>query len=87
MSPDQVMEMFANHYVDGKTEPADKVTMAFAGWLSEYWDALSPESVALLTILGGTLFEVGVEANYVRPGTSAESTTQALMEALTRKSA
>jgi hypothetical protein len=60
MTPYDVLTIFERLNVEGRADNGlDDTCAGFAGWLSDRWDALEEEDVALLTSVGATLWREG----------------------------
>ena len=84
MTPDEVLTIFENLYVEDRVSSIDDATAGLAGWISRRSGSLSVEDVQLLTAVGAVLYSKGMEARLETPA-SAKTAADALVEAFRLK--
>jgi hypothetical protein len=63
MTPEDALTIFERLNVEGRADvPLDEACAGFAGWLSDHWNELDDDSIALLTSVGATLWREGFAA-------------------------
>lgn len=62
MSPEDVITIFERLHAEGRaTVDLEQSCAGLAGWLSDHWNELDDDSIALLTSVGATLWREGFE--------------------------
>ncbi|MGI4861902.1 MAG: hypothetical protein ACRYHA_34230 [Janthinobacterium lividum] len=66
MTPDDVLQRFAEQYVTGAT-PLDEATCGLAQWVSNNVHRLDPRDLAVLYAVGGAMFDWAIAEKIQEP--------------------
>ena len=84
MTPDEVLKIFEDAYVDDLVSPVDDATAGLAAWISQNHETLSVDDFALLTAVGAVLYSKGMDARLETPAW-AKTAADTLVEAFRLK--